>query len=108
MKSNKQRKILSLVSSRLGVEWELQLQAYSTPTAMPDPSRNMTYLQCRSLNSLSEARDQICILKDTSWVLNPLSHEGREHTKKYYVSPLYQEGQGGSSSPEMTLEDSRP
>ena len=30
--------------------------------------------QCQILNPLSEARDQICILMDTSWVLNLLSH----------------------------------
>ena len=31
--------------------------------------------QCQIVNPLSEARDQICILMDTSWVLNPLSHK---------------------------------
>ena len=30
--------------------------------------------ECRILNPLSEARDQTRILKDISWVLNPLSH----------------------------------
>ena len=33
----------------------------------------------RSFNSLSEARDQTCVLVDTSWVLNPLSHSGNTY-----------------------------
>ena len=32
--------------------------------------------QHQILNPLSETRDQTCILMDTSWVLNPLSHNG--------------------------------
>ena len=28
------------------------------------------------LNTLSEARDQTCILMDTNWVLNSFSHSG--------------------------------
>ena len=47
--------------TRVGVEPELQLQAYTTATAMPDPSRvcNLYHnsRQCRILNPLSEARD---------------------------------------------------
>ena len=45
---------------RLGVELEPQLPAYTTATAMPDPSL--------VINPLSEARDQTCILMDTGWV----------------------------------------
>ena len=41
---------------RLGVESELQLLAYTTATAMPDP------------NPLSEARDRTLILMDPSRV----------------------------------------
>ena len=49
---------------RLGVELELQLPAYATATAMPDPNR-VCYLhhssrQCQILNPLSEVRDQTC------------------------------------------------
>ena len=37
---------------RIGVEWELQQQAYTTAKVRPDPS----YF-CQILNSLSKARD---------------------------------------------------
>ena len=51
---------------RLGVKLELQLWAYATAMATPDPSR--------TVNRLMEARDGTCILVDTSRILNPLSH----------------------------------
>ena len=52
---------------RLGVALELQLPAYSTATATPDPSRVCDILcssrQCQIVvNPLSEARDQTPIL----------------------------------------------
>ena len=54
----------------LGVESELLLLAYATATAMPDPSRVCDlYHSSRQhwiLNPLSEARDRIHILMDTS------------------------------------------
>ena len=63
---------------RLAVELELQLPAYTTATAMPDLNHICDLCcsswQCQILNPLSKARDQTCILMDTSWVLNPLSH----------------------------------
>ena len=40
---------------RLGVESELQLPAYTTATAMPDPS--LVFDLCQILDPLSEARD---------------------------------------------------
>ena len=51
---------------RLGMEPELQLRAYTTATAMPDPSR-VCHLHHSSqwhqiLNPLSKARDQTCNL----------------------------------------------
>ena len=56
--------------SRLGVELELQLLAYTTPTATWDPSwvYNLYHSsrQCQILNPLSKARDQTHILMDTS------------------------------------------
>ena len=65
---------------RLGVQSDLQLPAYATATATPDPSRirNLHHLsrQCQILDPLSEARDQIHILVDTSPLLNPPSHSG--------------------------------
>ena len=69
---------------RLGAESELQLWAYATATTMPDPSHicylNHSSQKHRTLNPLSEARDQTCILIDTSQILNPLSHNGNSHT----------------------------
>ena len=64
----------------LGVKLELQLPACATTTAM----RDLTFVcnprhslwQHLILNPLSEARDQTLILMATSWVLNPLSHNG--------------------------------
>ena len=57
---------------RGGVEWELQLPADTTATAMPDPSPTWdlhhSSWQCQILNPLSEARDLTHILMDTSWV----------------------------------------
>ena len=57
---------------RLGIELELYLQAYTTATATPDPSR-VCNLHCSSwqhqiLNLLSKARDWTHILMDISWV----------------------------------------
>ena len=48
---------------------------------MPDPSlicdlHHRCSGQCRILNPLSKARDWTCLLMDTSWVPNPLSHRG--------------------------------
>ena len=57
---------------KLGVELELQLPAYTTATAMPDLScvcdLHHSSWQRRILNPLSGARDQNCILMDTSQV----------------------------------------
>ena len=65
---------------RLGVESELQRPAYTTATAIPDPSRvcdlHHSSQQLWILHPLKEARDQTCILMGTSRALNPLSHTG--------------------------------
>ena len=57
---------------RLGVESELQLPAYTTATAVQDPSHTCDLHhssgQCRILNPLIEARDQTHILMDTNFV----------------------------------------
>ena len=57
---------------RLGVELELQLLAYATATAMPDPSRvcdlHHSLKQCQTLDPLIEARNRTHILMDTSRV----------------------------------------
>ena len=63
---------------RLGVELELQLPAYTTNSAMPDPScicnLHHSLKQCQILSPLREARDGTRILMDASWVHNSLNH----------------------------------
>ena len=63
---------------RPGVKSGLLLPAYTTATAMPDPShiRNLCHSsqQCQILNPLREARDGTHVLMDTSRILNLLSH----------------------------------
>ena len=58
--------------SRLGVKLELQLRAYSTATATPDPSRicdlYLSSWQRQILNPLSEVRDPTRVLMDASQV----------------------------------------
>ena len=57
---------------RLGVESEMQLQAYATASAMWDPSHVCNPLHsskpCQVLNPLSKSRDQTHILTDTSQI----------------------------------------
>ena len=57
---------------RRGVEWELQLPACATATAMPDPSRDFDLRHSAQQHwipdPLSEARDRTRILMDTSWI----------------------------------------
>ena len=57
---------------RLGVKLELQLPANTTATATQDPRQvcdlHHSSRQHGILNPLSEARDQTCILMNTSWV----------------------------------------
>ena len=57
---------------RLGIKSELQLPAYATATATPDPScvwdLHHSSWQHWILNPLSRARDQTCVLMDTSQV----------------------------------------
>ena len=61
---------------RLGVELELQPPAYTTATAMPDPSVTCTTSQgkARSFTPLSEARDQTCNLIVLSWICFLMCH----------------------------------
>ena len=57
---------------KLGVESELQLPAFATATATPDPSHicnlHRSSWQCWILNPLSEARDQTPNLMVPSWI----------------------------------------
>ena len=57
---------------RLGVPWQLQLLAYTTATATPDPNciwdLHHSSRQHWMRNPLSEARDRTRVLMDTNWV----------------------------------------
>ena len=69
--------------SRVGGELELQPPAYTTATVTPDLSHICDLYHSSQqywvLNPLSKARDQTCILMDTSQIFNPLSHNGNSH-----------------------------
>ena len=60
---------------RLGIESELQLLAYTTAMAIPDPNRIFDLCQsswqCRILNLLYEARDQTYVEFLTGWATTP-------------------------------------
>ena len=71
---------------RLGVKSELELLAYTTATAMQDPScvcdLYHSSWQRRTLNPLSEARDWTCILMVTSRIHFPCTTMG---TPKFHL-----------------------
>ena len=76
---------------RLGAEADLQVPAYITATATRDLSLTCN-LHHRSrqrhiLNPLSEARDQTCILMDSSWILNT-TEPPRELRISFQISRL--------------------
>ena len=64
---------------RPGVQSELQLPAYTTATASPDPSHiwdlHRSSQQHHILSSLSETRGGTHVLMDTGRVLNPMTHD---------------------------------
>ena len=68
---------------RLGVESELQPPAYTTATAMLDPSRvcnlHHSSQQHQIFNPLNKARDQTHILTDASQDSFSLSHDGNSN-----------------------------
>ena len=71
---------------RLGVELELQLQVYTTATAMQDPSLicnlHHSSWQCRILNPLSEGRDRTYDLRDRKLDSFPMSHDKSVYFKR--------------------------
>ena len=80
--------------SRLGVELELQLPAYTTATAMADPSRvcdlHRSSRQHWILNPLSKARDRTCNLMDTSQIRFRCATMGTPQKEKVLVEvPLW-------------------
>ena len=91
---------------RLGVESELRLLAYSTATAMPDPS-GVCDLHHRSwqhqiLNPLSEARDGTLVLMDTvRFVTTESQRELQGLDFKCILKPRSVPGIQNSSLPRM-------
>ena len=77
--------VLHMEVPGLEVKLQLQLPAYTTATAWPNPSHIFelccSSLQHRILNPLSKARDLIRNLMDTSWVLNLLSRSRNSEVK---------------------------
>ena len=68
---------------RLGVELELQLPAYATVTAMPDPSHvcdlHHSSQQCQILNPLSEVKDGTPNLMVPRWISFRCTMMGTPH-----------------------------
>ena len=75
---------------RLGAESELQLLAYTTATAKPDPSHvcnlHRSLRQCWILNLLNEVRDQTCILIVTAEPQRELPSVISFDTCKFFVT----------------------
>ena len=73
---------------RLGVKSELQLLAYSTATAMPDPSLicNLHHSSWQHwiFNPLSKARDWACVLMNTNWICFCCTTTGTPSDANFY------------------------
>ena len=76
---------------RLSLKSEVQLQAYNTAIAMPDQPTSQLMA-----TPLSKARNQTCVLMDTSWIittkpqgelLNPFRSKYKMYpSKKYFFT----------------------
>ena len=97
--------LLLFLGPRLGVKSELQLLAYATPTATPDPSHicdlHHSSEQHWILNPLSKAWDRTCILLDISCVCNLLNHN-RNSTLLVFIIFLMV---SSTKAPEFNLPD---
>ena len=75
---------------RLRAELELQLLAYTTAAATPDLSRvcdlHHSSQQQWISDTLSETRNQTCILMDTSQICFLLCHNGTPNLPSLYMS----------------------
>ena len=95
---------------RLGGQSELQMPVCATATWDLSHICNLHHSsqQCWILNPLSKARDGTCVLMDTSWVCNPLSHKGNSwklifkisdeillYSTGNYIQSLVMEHEGG-------------
>ena len=73
------------------VEWELQLLAYTTATAMPDLSHiwdRDSLRQSQILNPLREARDWTHVLMDPSWVHYHWATRGTPALAFFFLNPF--------------------
>ena len=100
-------------SSQAGDQIRAAAEICTTATAAWDPSHILdlrcSLWQCQILNPLSKARDQTCVLMDTSWVLNPQSQNGNSlilvlyHTWTRTEVPLVLKKLRNFSLPRQTL-----
>ena len=76
----------AVYGSSIGIQWELQLSAYTTATLHLSHLCNLCHSswQRQILNPLSAARHQTCILMNTRWVLNLLNLKGNS-LKLYFI-----------------------
>ena len=87
------RALTAYRSSQAGVQIRATAAGYTIATAIPDPSHvcNLTtaHSNAGSFNPLSEAGDRTCVLMDTSWILNLMSHSGNSGKSYWIKVPLY-------------------
>ena len=93
---------------RLGVESQLELQAYTTTMSTRDLSLicdlHCSLQQCQILNSLSEADDPTCILMDSSQVLNQLSHNRNTLSLFFLMSSVFAPAEELESRPSCEVD----
>ena len=73
--------------------WHMEVPRVGVSIGVTAAGLHHSSQQCWIRNPLSEARDQTCILQDTSQVFNPLSHRMTQNLfKKVLASPSWLSG----------------